>query len=938
MKNRVRLSYLMVLVAWLVGNPLAGRAEVDGRPNIVFLFSDDHALNAISAYGGPLAGIAPTPNIDRLATEGAIFKNSFVANSICAPSRACVLTGKHSHKNGLLTNGTSFNGNQWTIANALQDAGYSTAVIGKWHLVSDPVGFDYWEVLPNQGNYYNPDYKQMDGSTTRVEGYVPDISTDKSIAWLEGRDTNQPFFLMCQYKAPHRTFSPASRYLGAFDGVEFPEPDNLFDDYSTRSATLPLNEMEIDRHFYWAYDMKLRKEEHPGVSLPGPDSLGTPEYDRMNAAQREAWDAHFGPLNQAFLADYTAGLTPEEIVQWKYQRYMRNYLSTVKAVDENVGRMLDYLDANGLAENTIVVYSSDQGFYLGEHGWYDKRWMFEESFKMPFLIRWPGTVTPGLQPTELIQNIDYAPTFCEAAGIPIPPEVQGASLVPVLTGTSTNWRNSVYYAYYGASAHHVPEHYGVRTDRYKLIYFPNTDEWNMFDLDVDPSEMNNIYDDPANAVIAQALAAEYVRLREDYEAPGGGTPPSDLTLLAEDALLDDSGANYVMTAWNYAGFVNLTAYGSSTFGDSNGMIHVDAINMGVTGGIEEKMDKTVDTSADGTQQENLYFSFDHDVLLSEGLINNADTLETSHYEIAGGSSFDFTGAAAQNLGTTLVAAGTPIRFTVGPGHTISWKGITIELQAPGPLPAIITLRVDDYQAGFTTVTTPALDPSAGPAEIDDKWGFSSTIGQALLGGDNEETFQLENQVWVAQPGNGETVPNLTTTVSGLDGSRQYNVYGYIVTWDSGTWETKIGLDGRPLVQYGKDDGEVMEVAATTKLNRILLGSITNQTTCTVDWSPRNNVSLARSYIKGIGVEVLAESQPHPPIMITGISMDTLSGDMILTWTSELGSRYSILSKSNLTNIVWTTEASITGDTPLTTYTHSPLEGVNAMFYKVQAAD
>lgn len=501
--------------------PALAQGQSTEQPNILFLFSDDHAVKSISAYGGPLASVAPTPNIDRLAKEGALFSNSFCANSICGPSRACILTGKHSHKNGFMRNtGKGFDQSQWTVAKALQSAGYNTSVIGKWHLKTDPVGFDHWEVLPGQGHYYNPVFIQMDGSKKQFTGYATDLTTDKAISWLDRRDKGKPFFLMCQHKAPHRTFAPALRHLNAFDDLEIPEPATLFDDYANRSKTLAENEMEIDRHFHWSYDAKLRTDEHPGVELPDPDVYGTPEYRRMNQTQRQAWDAHFGPHNQAFLTEIKAGkLDHNAIVRWKYQRYMRNYLGTVKGVDENVGRMLNYLDENGLAENTIVIYSSDQGFYLGEHGWYDKRWMFEESLKMPFLIRWPGVVKAGTSPEELIQNIDYAPTFLQAAGLDAPAEVQGQSLVPLFNGTAEDWNQSIYYAYYEIGEHNVPRHFGVRTQTHKLIYFPETDEWNMFDLVRDPEEMQSIHDDPNYSQVFETLIGEYERLREFYDAP-----------------------------------------------------------------------------------------------------------------------------------------------------------------------------------------------------------------------------------------------------------------------------------------------------------------------------------------------------------------------------------------------------------------------------------
>jgi len=498
----------------------AAVAEQD-RPNILFLFSDDHAVNAISSYGGPLAKVAPTPNIDRIAREGAVFLNSFCANSICGPSRATILTGKHSHKNGFMRNtGKGMDQSQWTVSKTLQVAGYNTAVIGKWHLKTTPLGFDHFEVFPGQGNYYNPVFIQPDGSRKQFEGYATDLTTDKSIAWLNDRDKSKPFFLMCQHKAPHRTFAPALRHLGAFDDVEIPEPDTLFDDYANRSKTLARNEMEIDRHFDWAYDAKVRKDERGDVVLPKPDRYGTPEYHRMTDAQKQKWDAHFGPRNQTFLAEFKAGkMSEKDVVRWKYRRYMRNYLGTVKAVDESVGRMLKYLDDNGLADNTIVIYSSDQGFYLGEHGWYDKRWMFEESFRMPFVVRWPGVVKPGSKPRQLIQNIDYAPTFLEAAGLEVPAEIQGRSLMPLLKGEDGVWRKSLYYAYYEFGEHAVPQHFGVRTGTHKLIYFPGTNEWNLFDLVNDPQEMVSVHDKPKYQRLRKELTAEFERLRKKYDAP-----------------------------------------------------------------------------------------------------------------------------------------------------------------------------------------------------------------------------------------------------------------------------------------------------------------------------------------------------------------------------------------------------------------------------------
>ena len=501
----------------------------DQRPNILFIFSDDHALNAISSYNGPLSKVAPTPNIDRLASEGAIFENSFCTNSICGPSRASILTGKHSHKNGFMTNtGKGLNMDQWLFSRDLQKSGYSTAVIGKWHLKNAPEGFDHWDILPGQGSYYNPVFltegqNGKEWTKTQFKGYATDITTQKGIDFLNKRDKDKPFMLMLQHKAPHRTFAPALRHLKAFDDITLPEPKTLFDEYKNRSVTLQVNEMEIDRHFRWCYDAKIRPEERQGVKLPGINDNWAPEYSRMDAEQKKVWDAHFGPKNKAFIDDFKAGkFSHKDVVRWKYQRYLKSYLGTVKAVDESVGTMLKYLEDNGLANNTIVIYSSDQGFYLGEHGWFDKRWMYEESFKMPFLIKWSGVVKAGSRPKAMIQNIDYAPTFLEVAEVKVPAEVQGKSMLPMLKTLNkdhSDFRDAVYYAYYETGEHYVPQQYGVRTQRYKLVYFHDSNEWNLYDLQEDPNEMQSFYNNPKYAEVQKKMHEEYERVREQYDAP-----------------------------------------------------------------------------------------------------------------------------------------------------------------------------------------------------------------------------------------------------------------------------------------------------------------------------------------------------------------------------------------------------------------------------------
>lgn len=490
----------------------------DKQPNIVFIFSDDHAPNAIGAYGSK---INQTPNLDRIAKEGALFHNSFCANSICGPSRACILTGKHSHKNGFLRNGNRFDPNQTTFPRLLQDVGYQTAMIGKWHLASDPVGFDYWEVLPGQGSYYNPDFLTMDGQRKRYEGYCTDIITENALAWLKkAQAAERPFMMMCQHKAPHRNWSPPPRYYDLYKGKVVPEPETLFDDYSGRSKLLKENEMSLEQHFYWQHDMKFHGENYfPDHFASG---IRNAEYARMTDAQKEAWDAAYEPENQQFIADMKAGkLTDRQVTQFKYQRYIKDYLGSVQAVDDSVGEILNYLDESGLAENTIVIYSSDQGFYLGEHGWYDKRWMFEESLKMPFLIRWPGVLKPGTESKALIQNIDYGPTFLEWAGAKIPAEMQGRSMVSLFRNQgqpSANWRDAIYYAYYeNAAVHNVPVHDGVRNERYKLMFFPRGREWNLFDLEKDPQEMKSVHDDPEYANVLAGMQKRYRDLRQFYD-------------------------------------------------------------------------------------------------------------------------------------------------------------------------------------------------------------------------------------------------------------------------------------------------------------------------------------------------------------------------------------------------------------------------------------
>ncbi|NQU26213.1 MAG: sulfatase [Candidatus Nealsonbacteria bacterium] len=469
-------------------------AEKATRPNVIYIMSDDHASHAISCYGSK---INKTPNLDRLADEGMLFRNAFCTNSICGPCRAVVLTGKYSHLNGFVRNGNTFDGSQQTVAKLLQGAGYQTAMVGKWHLKSEPTGFDYWHILIGQGPYYNPPMKTPEG-TVKHTGYTTDIITDAALDFLKNsRDKDKPFFLMYHHKAPHRNWQPGPKYLNLYDDVTIPEPDNLFDDYSGRGTPAGHQEMTVAKHLN-ANDLKLV----PNRSL--------------NDEQAAVWNKAYGPKNKAF---EEANLEGDDLIRWKYQRYIKDYLRCIASVDENVGRLLDYLDESGLAKNTIVIYTSDQGFYLGDHGWFDKRFMYEESLRSPLMVRWPGHVKPGSVSEELVLNLDFAETFLDAADKEIPADMQGESLVPVLEGnTPDDWRKAVYYRYYEYPAvHMVHKHYGVRTARHKLIFFHEIDEWELFDLQKDPREMKSVYADPAYAGVVAELKTELQRLRKQYK-------------------------------------------------------------------------------------------------------------------------------------------------------------------------------------------------------------------------------------------------------------------------------------------------------------------------------------------------------------------------------------------------------------------------------------
>ncbi len=489
------------------------------KPNVVFIFSDDHAPHAIGAYNGWFKSVNPTPVIDQLAADGMLFENSFCTNSICGPSRAVIQTGKHSHKNGFMNNGNTFDWNQQTFPKLLQKAGYQTAIYGKSHLKGKPQGYDDWAVLPGQGLYYNPDMIFPDGRK-RIDGYCTDVVTDLAVDWLENkRKKDKPFMLMVQHKAPHRNWMPALRHLDLYDDLEIPEPTTLFDRWEDNAPAARLQELEIDRHMDLNYDLflDLTPEFNQPPSQLRQDRSAWHNMKRMSPEQLAKWRSHYGPKDKAF---HEAKLSGKDLVRWKFQRYAKNYLRCVKGVDESVDNLQKTLEKLGLDKNTIVIYSSDQGFYIGDHGWYDKRWMYDESLKMPFIVKWPGMTKPGSRNTDLIQNLDYAQTFLELAGAKIPEDMQGASLVPLLKGqTPKDWRKEIYYHYYEyPSVHMVPRHNGIRSKRYKLMHFYQfKNEWELYDLKSDPDELNNLYGDPKFAKVRKRMENRLQHLVDYYE-------------------------------------------------------------------------------------------------------------------------------------------------------------------------------------------------------------------------------------------------------------------------------------------------------------------------------------------------------------------------------------------------------------------------------------
>ena len=487
------------------------------KPNFVFIITDDHAYQALSAYDNSLI---QTPNIDRIANEGMLFDKAYVTNSICSPSRAVILTSKFSHLNSVRDNLDVFDSTQVTLPKLLQKAGYETAIYGKWHLKSKPTGFDYWEVLPDQGHYYHPEFLTPKGEI-KTKGYVSDVITNKAIGYLDSiRDSKKPFLLMYNHKAPHRQWWPAMEDLQSFKNEKIPVPKTLFDDYKTKTKASVEAEMRIADHMALSADNKIAPQLLEKLNyeefLGWYTSSYTERFNRLSEEEQNEWQKVYGPINADFEKNAPKG---KALTLWKYQRYMEDYLGVIKSVDRNIGKLLNYLDDNNLTENTVVIYTSDQGFFLGEHGWFDKRFMYEESFRTPLLIRYPKEIKKGSINSKLVQNIDFAPTVLDLAGVNIPDDMQGKSLVPLFKDEKSTWRDALYYHYYEyPGIHMVKRHYGVRTERYKLIHFYyDIESWEMYDLKEDPQELNNIYGKEGYENIQMELHDKLQALRIQYK-------------------------------------------------------------------------------------------------------------------------------------------------------------------------------------------------------------------------------------------------------------------------------------------------------------------------------------------------------------------------------------------------------------------------------------
>lgn len=500
---------LKSLLFVLLTLPIVKNASAQKRPNIVIIISDDHAYQTIGAYGSTYG---KTPQIDRIAAGGAIFKNTFVNNSICGPARATLLTGKYSHKNGFKDNETSeFDFHQDLFVKQLQNVGYQTAWVGKIHLGDKLQGFNYYDILVGQGTYFNPDFISKQGRK-RTEGYVSDIVTEKAIRWMDTVDANRPFCLVIGHKATHRTWMPDPKDFGTYDSVHFSLPTTFHDNYQSRQAAA-LQEMSIDKDLQMGYDLKMFK------SLE--DMMADGNFKRMNQAQKDSYIAYYRPIFEQLKQDK---LTGKQLAEWKFRRYMVDYLNTAQSMDRNIGKVLDYLDKRSLTENTIVIYLSDQGFYMGEHGWFDKRWMYEESFRTPMVMRYPALLPQHSVIDVKIVNADIAPTLLELAAVKKPKDMQGESFVHVLKNNKEEHRKVLFYHYFENGEHAVSPHFGVRDDRYKLIrYYKRVENWELFDLNKDPHELQNVYKDPAYSDVVKMMKkklAAQIQKFDDKEAEG----------------------------------------------------------------------------------------------------------------------------------------------------------------------------------------------------------------------------------------------------------------------------------------------------------------------------------------------------------------------------------------------------------------------------------
>lgn len=511
--NQLYITPILSLGVALSASSCAVGSKESSPVNILFIITDDHTAQMMSCYD---SRFVQTPNLDRIAADGVLFANSFVANSISGPSRACMLTGKHSHANGFTDNTTSrFDGSQQTYPKLLQKNGYQTAMIGKWHLHTTPTGFDHWAVVPGQGDYYNPEFYTSNRDTIVVDGYLTEIVTDMTLDWLENeRDKNRPFCVVMSHKAVHRNWMPAIKYLDLYEDKTFDLPSTFWDSYEGRTAAAA-QEMSIERDMDLLYDLKLYDKNDTVSPLKDFYEKG---YNRMKGEQLEAWNRFYNGVADDFEAQNLSG---RELAEWKYQRYMRDYAKTLRSLDDSVGETLDYLEKSGLLDNTLVIYTSDQGFYMGEHGWFDKRFMYEESLNTPLVMRLPKGFDRRGVIEELVQNIDYAPTILDIAACKIPEDMQGRSLLPLLKGEPAEWRKGIYYHFYEYPAEHmVKRHYGIRTDRYKLIrFYYDVETWELYDLESDPEELHNIYSNIENQEIIKELKMELEQLQKQYNVP-----------------------------------------------------------------------------------------------------------------------------------------------------------------------------------------------------------------------------------------------------------------------------------------------------------------------------------------------------------------------------------------------------------------------------------